>query len=243
MQDIFRFFKLCPWAKYMYNPLEPSTRSMICRNYLNTGNGEYDETAISICKTLRATGLTSEYNYLLQHWNPLTNEGRIFKAFCLINEKNAVKVALCILEEVLAVDKHNIQALFALTKASFVNKLYKPHFDVHKEEAINALLALHFKNEADVSVLHNLVRAYLMTGDTANAQKYAAMITDNQRTEKFIHTYQGLTLLSNGDIKRAMEKLKISKPTLEDINDMADYMGIKISESQLDMVVYLLKRG
>lgn len=241
LQDVYRFFKLCHWAKFVYNPLFSEGNGLVIKNFLNTGSGEYDITAISTCRTLRKLGFNEEYTDLLNAWSPQTDDGKIFKAFSLISLKTGVKVAIELLEEVLSKDNHNVQALFGMTKACFESHLYKRHFQPYKKDALNSLLALHFNKEDDISVLHNLVKAYILNGDNEKAAKYSEMLIETGKAEAFVFIFLGLYNVSTGDIQGGIKHLIATKKRPEEIEDCRLIADIPLSKPQLDMIYYLMR--
>ena len=251
MQDIFRFFKLNPLAKNLRNPLDPTANCMFIMCFLNKDE-KYDKVAISVCKTLRKHGQEASLIYLIRNWKPMTTEGRIFNAFSLMQlyemtlKYDDLSEAVDLFHDVLRKDEHNMQALFGLTKAYFMEiQHYKVLFDVvFKKKILKCLLALHFKNEEDVSVLHNLVRAYIMFKDWDNALKYSHELVEKGKAEPFVFVFLGGHSLSEGKIKQGVRYFKqASGKSVRNIFTQAIDMGFDISELEQDLIENIIEKG
>ncbi|MCF0203452.1 MAG: hypothetical protein HUK08_08825 [Bacteroidaceae bacterium] len=243
MQDIFRFFKLCPYARYLFNPLDPMSRSLFVKAFLETNSPEYEETAINVCKTLRKVGQTEEHNALLRSWQPQTQEGRIFKAYSTAGIDGEEANAIGLLKDILATDEHNVQALYGITKACFAKPELYREFAAYKDSAINALLALFFKNENDNSVLHTLVKAYIMTGNNEKAANYAKQILEKGSADNFIYNFLGISHILADKVKRGLSLLRKSKDTPAQIFASAASYNLPLSPAQKDLLTSILTKS
>lgn len=242
LQDLFRFYQLCYYAKNLHNPFDQTKQQIIViSKFLNLEMPEYDECAISLCKTLRKLGMKTTFHNMLNEWQPITNKGKVYHAFCDL-EKGALVEAVNIFEEILEEEPHNIQALFGLTKACFEMKaIGRKHFRSHQSDALNSLLALYFKNEKDMSVQHTLIKAHLMAGETEKALKLGSELVAEDKAESFVVALVGVNALSQGDVKSGVKLLKKSGLEITSIFKDARSFGISISRAQEDMIQNILR--
>ncbi len=246
LQDLFRFYQLCYYAKNLHNPFGQSNQqSVITSKFLHLEMPEYDECAISLCKTLRKLGMKQTLHEMLSQWQPITSKGKIYLAFCEL-EKNEPATAVSIFEEILADEPHNIQALFGLTKACFEltssgSAAGNSHFRTHQTDALNSLLALYFKNEKDMSVQHTLIKAHLMAGETDKALKLGSELVAEDKAEAFVVALVGVSSLAQGDIKGGVKLLKKSGLDLTSVFKDARSFGFSLSRAQEDMILNILK--
>lgn len=244
LQDIFRFFKICSWARGLINTMDISNGNIQICNFLKGENHGYDEVAISVIKTLRKFNAEKQISALLSVWNPDTSEGRIFKAFYLVADDNSDNVAEAksLIVSVLNDEPHNVQALFGLVKICFTDMKNKEEWEAYRQEAMNSMLALYFKNENDLSVLHNLVRAYLLDRDFDKAEKYSHELIEKNAAKPFIKTFVGLRNLSAGNISTAISLLKEGddyKKTYES----AEHYGMPLSEAMRDILSGIIQKS
>lgn len=241
LQDIFRFFKICSWAGSLKNVLE-SKDNMLISNFISQQTSDYDAAAISVVKCLRKfSNSQKQMQELLNTWEPSTKEGKIFKAFNLmaIDIEYSLQ-AQEILLDVLADDPHNIQALFGITKTSFHAIESRDSWMPYKDEVINSLLALYFKNEKDMGVLHTLIKAYLLAGDLDKAIQYANEAMDKKAAEPFVISFLALMSLENGDTNQAISLFRKSGESIMEIGRKAESYGIPCSKAKLDILMNIL---
>lgn len=241
MQDLYRFFTLCYQAKSLNNPFDAkSNGGIVIKSFLNSRIPEYDDQAVSLCKTLRKLGMKAELDAFLQIWNPTAPTGKIYKAFCLLEAGNT-QSALTLFDGVLADDPHNMQALFGLTKAAFQVFVTQPEwFSRHKENALNTLLALYFKNEKDMSVQHTLIKAHLMAGETAKALQLGEALVAEGKAESFVLSFVGLNHVLQGDIVGGIKLLRKSGENLTKVFNLAGKCGLEIPLSQQNLLQNIL---
>jgi len=238
LQDIFRFFKICSWSKMIPNPLD-AKNCLVILNFISGENHQYDETAISCLKALRKFEAKDLSKRILNSWRPNTNEGRIFKAFSLIDTDNVEAREL--FQDILKNDPHNIQALYGITKSCFADFKNAIIWQQYKEDAINSLLALYFKNENDISVLHTLVKAYLMAGDNEKALKYSLELIEKNKAEAFIKSFVGICRFAQNDILQAISLFRQSGERFAKIALSAEDYNMKFSAVQCDILRHILK--
>ncbi|MCF0208846.1 MAG: hypothetical protein HUK07_05290 [Bacteroidaceae bacterium] len=246
LQDLFRFYKICPWANGVYNMIEQRD-GMLIDGFLKTADQEYDETAISTLKTLRKFDKQRLTKTILSLWKPNTKEGNIFKAFNLIGtEEN--HIAIKIFEEVLKEDEQDMKALFGITKAYF-EEMTKKSVEFNSQQStvnsqqsiVNSHLALYFKNENDLSVLHNLIKAYLLAGENDKALKYSLELIEKKKAEPFIQVFVGINSLAETNVKQAITLFKQSGAKTEEIFNRAKAYGMPIPKSRQDLIRKIMK--
>ncbi len=242
MQDLYRFFTLCYQAKSLYNPFEAkNTGGIVINSFLKSGIPEYDDQAVSLCKTLRKLGMKAELDAFLNRWHPKSNTGKIYQAFCLMEFGNT-QSALKLFNSVLTDDAHNMQALFGLTKAAFSVFATQPEwFESHKENALNTLLALYFKNEKDMSVQHTLIKAHLMMRETAKALQLGEALVAEGKAENFVIALVGLNHVAQGDIVGGIKLLKKSGENLKKLFSLAEKFGLELPRSQQDLLQWRIE--
>ncbi len=237
LQDIFRFFKICSWATNLPNPISTENSLVIC-SFINSDKHSYDQAAISSLKALRKFEANKQIDTLLENWNPTTAEGKIFKAFSALDSDH--QTAMQLLVEVLEEDSHNIQALYGLAKACFHDFGSSALWSQYQDAAIKSLLALHFKNESDISVGHTLVKAYLLAADHEKALRYARPLMESGKAEPFVMTFVGISMFSQGDVRQALTLFRQSGESVSRIIQSAADYNLPFSIPQQELLAKVL---
>lgn len=237
LQDIYRFLKICNWAKGLYSFIN-AKHGLVVLPFLREGVNAYDETGMSVAKTLKKFNNELLNDRFFSDWHPYTTEAKIYKAFCIMATENYID-AEELLVEVLNEDEHNVQALFGITKSHFED--FSPElFEPFKDNAIKSLLALYFKNEKDISVQHNLVRAYLLAGENDKALQYSIPIIESGKGDDFEFTFAAIHFFNTGNVKKGFSYLKKTNDDLEEIFECAENYQMPFSIVQKDLIAKIL---
>lgn len=237
LQDVYRFYKISHLSKSLFSFIDKPYLGLVIGPFLSEEVEEYDETGISVMKSLRKFDNKAQFKQFVSDWHPYTTEGKIFKAFNIISTSpfDAEEMFLDILSE----DPHNVQALFGLTKVCFEN-FDSVVFEPYEDDTIKSMLALYFKNENDFSVQHNLVKAYLLSSKNDKAMKYVSALIENGKAESFEFTFAGIYKLYQGKVKEAISLLKKTDDRLSEVSDKAEYYGMPIPPIQMDLICNII---